>query len=58
MTFDKKSQTILIEDRMDSHNHEPRILTITALKNAIKDTLPEYRIFIGNDGMGKMEDYF
>lgn len=58
LSFDTTTGSLLVEDRIDEYNHEPRILSITALKNAIKDALPGYRVFIGNDGVDKLEDYF
>jgi hypothetical protein len=58
LMFNKETSSVLIEDRIDGYHHEPRILTITSLKNAIKDILPDYKIFIWNDGMDKMKNYF
>jgi hypothetical protein len=58
MTFDQKSSSLLIEDRIEKENHEPRIITIVATKNALKDILPEFKIYIGNDGLGQFKDYF
>ncbi|MCX6824690.1 MAG: hypothetical protein NTY80_00555 [candidate division SR1 bacterium] len=58
IVFDKETKSILIEDRIEDHNHEPRILSITGLRNAVKDSLPGYKIFIGNDGVDQFGSYF
>lgn len=58
LVFDKITASMQVEDRIDDYHHEPRILTVTALKNAVKHVLPDWKLFIGKDALDKMSDYF
>lgn len=56
LVFSKESNSVVVQDRINNYHHEPRIITVTALKNILKEKIPQVRIFIGDDGISNLDD--
>ncbi len=58
MKFNKQKQIVEIRDKSEKYEHEPRIITIWAIWNALKlRSWNNWQIFLWRDGYAKISDY-
>ena len=58
LTFNKEAGTVLVADRIHTYHHEPRLVTMTALKNTLNIYFPEFKLFIWSDWADRIVDYW